>query len=117
MARRMVIAAFEELVLRAVHNEGADAYGVPIRKRLEAITGKEVSVGALYTTLGRLEEKGYISSRMGEKTEARGGRAKKYFKVEGAGYSALAEAQKVRDSADVASSWLPGVVHGEGMAY
>lgn len=89
--QRMTISEFEALVLMAVMHLGESGYGVPVRRLVEERTGRMVSVGALYTTLDRLEEKGFVSSRMGEATEARGGRAKKYFKIEGAGEVALSD--------------------------
>jgi len=57
-----------------------------------------VSTGALYTTLARLEEKGFIVSQMGEATKERGGRAKKFFDVEIVGRQALSNAQSARNS-------------------
>ena len=88
---RSLISEFEALVLMAVmHLDGDDeAYGVPIRQLVEERTGRFVSVGALYTTLDRLANKGFVTSRLGEATAERGGRAKKYFKVEGVGVRAL----------------------------
>jgi len=76
---KQFLGEFEELVLLAILKIGKDAYGVPIAKAIEEASGRSVSTGALYTTLSRLEEKNFISSRMGEKTEERGGRAKKIF--------------------------------------
>ena len=90
------LGEFEDLVLRAVWRLGDDAYGVPLRQTLEEATGRSVSIGALYTTLERLEKKGYVKSRVGEKTAERGGRAKKFFKIEGLGMQALAEAEQAR---------------------
>ena len=89
------IGEFEELVLLAILKLGADAYGVSISDALEE-ADRAVSIGALYTTLSRLEEKGLISSRIGEPTIERGGRAKKFFKVEAAGERALREAASSR---------------------
>lgn len=89
MSERQFLGEFEELVLLAIMKIGKEAYGVPISEAIEEATGKRVSTGALYTTLQRLEEKGFISSEIGEKTLERGGRAKKYFKVESAGKQAL----------------------------
>lgn len=89
------IGEFEELVLLAISKLGADAYGVAINDALEE-AGRAVSIGALYTTLSRLEEKGLISSRMGEPTSERGGRAKKFFKLEAAGERALRDAEEAR---------------------
>lgn len=114
----MVIGGFEELVLMAVMHIGQDAYGVPIRERLEEVLQKEVSVGALYTTLDRLEAKGYVTSWMGGATAERGGRAKRYFRIEGAGEYALDEARRAREGVErgpaPAGGWAPGLSAASG---
>lgn len=89
------IAEFEELVLLAILKLGDDAYGAAIHEALED-AGRRVSIGALYTTLSRIEGKGLISSWTGEPTSERGGRAKKYFKIRSSGERALREAQTAR---------------------
>lgn len=89
------IGELEELVLMAILKLGPDAYGAAVHEALED-AGRSLSVGALYTTLSRLEEKGLIGSWMGEPTAERGGRAKKYFKVHATGQRALREAQLPR---------------------
>jgi len=86
------LGEFEALVLMAVLRLGADAYGMRIHQEIEERAGRRSSYGALYTTLDRLEDKGYVSSRVGDPTPERGGRAKKYFKVEANGFSALRSA-------------------------
>lgn len=91
------IGEFEELVLLAIRKLSENAYGVPVRAALEEATGRTISVGALYTTLNRLEEKGLISSKIGETTPERGGRAKRYFNLEASGARALAEADAARN--------------------
>lgn len=93
---RDYIGEFEEMVLLAIFSLKDNAYGVPIREALEEATGRTVSVGALYATLNRLEEKGLISSNPGEATPERGGRAKRYFTVEGRGLAALSEVEAAR---------------------
>lgn len=91
------LGEFEEFVLLAIMKLGRDrAYGVPVAEAIEEATGKRVSTGALYTTLARLEEKGFISSYMGEATAERGGRAKKYFEIENAGKQALQNSFQAR---------------------
>jgi len=89
------IGELEELVLMAILKLGPDAYGAAVHEALED-AGRKLSIGALYTTLSRLEDKGLIGSWMGEPTAERGGRAKKYFKVNAAGARALREAQQPR---------------------
>jgi len=82
---------FERIVLLALVGLRENAYGVTIRREIEERAGRKVSYGALYTTLDRMEAKGYVSSRVGEPTQARGGRAKKYFRIEAPGIKALNE--------------------------
>jgi len=72
---------WELMVILALMRLGDDAYGVPICREIEEQTGREVSVGSVYATLERLEEKGFVSSAMGQPTAERGGRAKRYFRV------------------------------------
>ena len=84
---------FEQLVRLALLRLGNDAYGMEVRAEIEKHTGKDVSYGAVYTTLDRLERKGFVSYRVGESTAERGGRAKKYFRVLQAGLDALRESR------------------------
>jgi PadR family transcriptional regulator PadR len=87
------IGRFEELALRAVWHLGEKAYGIPIRQEIADRTGREYSVGAIYTALDRLEQKGFVTSRLGDPTPERGGRAKKYFRIEADGIRALNNSQ------------------------
>lgn len=82
---------FEQLVLFAVLRLGDDAYGVSVRLEIEARTGRNVSAGALYTTLGRLERRGFVASRGAEGAAERGGRPRKYYRLLPAGARALYE--------------------------
>lgn len=91
------LGEFEELVILAIIALEDNAYGVSIRNLLEERTGRNISFGAIYTTLDRLKTKGYISPRQGEPTNERGGRAKLYFDVQGLGEVALSETQKARN--------------------
>jgi DNA-binding PadR family transcriptional regulator len=68
---------------------GPDAYGVSIKQEIEQRTHRKVSLGAIYPTLDRLEAKGLVSSRVGEPTAERGGRAKRHFEINAAGLEAL----------------------------
>lgn len=90
------LGEFEELVLLAILRLGETAYGMTIRQEVEEVAERFTSIGALYATLDRLEQKGFVSSRQGEATPERGGRAKKYFKVESSGLAALSEAERIR---------------------
>lgn len=89
MASRDYLGEFEHIVLLAVLRLGEQAYGVTVRQEIEARTKREVSIGAIYATLDRLEAKGYVRSRAGEPTPERGGRSKRYFRVTGQGVSAV----------------------------
>lgn len=94
--KKAQLGEFEELVLLAALGLGENAYGTTIRRSLEQNTERFVSVGALYATLDRLERKGFVTSKQGESTSERGGRAKRYFKVEASGLKALRQAENVR---------------------
>lgn len=96
MGEKQFLGEFEELVLLAIMKIGKEAYGVSIAEAIEEATEKRVSIGALYNTLSRLEEKNFISSWWGEKTEERGGRPKKHFQLESAGLSAIRSSQTAR---------------------
>jgi PadR family transcriptional regulator, regulatory protein PadR len=89
MARREHLGEFEQIVLLAILRLGDDAYGVPIRLEIERRTGRSLTVGALYRTLDRLEDKGYVTSWFADATPERGGRSKRYFKVRPVGLRAL----------------------------
>src|SRR6185503_20667701 len=93
MAGRDHLGEFEQIVLLAVLRLGNGAYGVPIRREIETRTGRSLTVGALYRTFDRLEAKGYVRSRFSEPTPERGGRSKRYFKIEPAGARALRESR------------------------
>jgi DNA-binding PadR family transcriptional regulator len=83
------LGEFEYAVLLAVLHLQEDAYAVPIRELIEARTGRPVARGALYTGLDRLESKGCVKSRMGDATDERGGKAKRYYTVTAAGMKAI----------------------------
>jgi DNA-binding PadR family transcriptional regulator len=92
------LGEFEQIVLLAVVRLADNAYGVPIRLDIERRTGRRVTVGALYGTLDRLEAKGLVHSWFADPTPQRGGRAKRYFKVQPQGLRALAESKSALDS-------------------
>lgn len=88
--------AFEEQVMLAVARCGDDAYGMTVRRELEARTGRDVSIGAVYSTLARLESKTLIASRLVDSgTPERRGRARRFFRLLPAGAEALREAREV----------------------
>src|SRR5436853_4312061 len=85
---------FELIVIAAVATlvgNSQDAYGVTILEKVQEIGGKPVKFGSIYTTLDRLEEKGYLLSWMTEPTRERGGRSRRCYKLEPAGATALKE--------------------------
>lgn len=92
------IAEFERAVLLAVSGLHENAYGVSIRAELERRLDRPVSLGAVYTTLDRLLEKGMVSCFFGQPTPERGGRAKKFFAVEARGIEALEHSRRVSDA-------------------
>jgi PadR family transcriptional regulator, regulatory protein PadR len=89
MGRREYLGEFEQIVLLAILRLADEAYGVPIRLEIERRTGRALTVGALYRTLDRLEDKGYVSSAFSDPTPERGGRSKRYFKVKPVGLQTL----------------------------
>ena len=91
------LGEFEQHVLAALLRLRDNAYGVTIRREIAERTGRDVTIGAVYATLDRLERKGLVSSRAGEPTRERGGRAKRYFKIEGPGAKALNESYRMSD--------------------
>jgi DNA-binding PadR family transcriptional regulator len=89
------LGSLEHIVLLAVMRLGREAYGMTVRREIEAATGRDLSIGAVYATLGRLELKGYVSSVEGEPTAERGGRAKRFFRLTPAGKSALRATRQI----------------------
>lgn len=102
------LGSFEQLLLFCVLRLGDEAYGVPIREILEERTGRTVSAGAIYTALGRLEDRGLVSSRVGEPTPGRAGRPPKYYRVNPEGARALLAAWS--DLKSLADDVVPDLV-------
>lgn len=88
------LGEFEEAVLLAVLRLDQSAYGAVIRRDIEERTGRTISISPVYTTLERLEAKGYVRSRLGEPTPQRGGRRKKYFDLTPLGARALGDSYR-----------------------
>jgi DNA-binding PadR family transcriptional regulator len=86
------LGEFEQLVLLALIRLGPDAYGATIRREIEARTGRDLAISAVYVTLYRLEVKGLVRSRVGEPTPQRGGRRRKHFVLLPAGRRAITQA-------------------------
>jgi len=100
---RNSLGEFEHLILLAVYRLGAEAYGVPVIHEVEQRTGRMVTQAAAYLTLRRLEDKGFIKSRLGDPTAERGGRAKRFFEITGTGTAQL------RDSRHALASMWEGI--------
>lgn len=86
-----MLGEFEYLLLTAAARLGKDAYGAAIRQEIAEATGRTCSLGALYTTLDRLEQKGYLKTHMGDPTPQRGGRPKRMVRVTAKGAQAAGE--------------------------
>ncbi len=89
MGKGEYLGELELVVLLTLQHLGDDGYGMRIRREIEERTGRSVSIGAVYTTLRRMQAKGYVSSTLGSPSPSRGGRAKKYFALEPEGLEAL----------------------------
>jgi DNA-binding PadR family transcriptional regulator len=84
-----ILGEFEQLVLLALVRLGPAAYGATVSEEIEQQTGRTVSVGAVHTTLDRLEEKGFVRSRLGDPSPQRGGKRKRHYAVQPGGLRAL----------------------------
>jgi PadR family transcriptional regulator, regulatory protein PadR len=91
------LGEFEELVLLTIATLGEDAYGVSIKEDIENRTDRSLSIGALHSTITRLEEKGFIKSWLGDPTQERGGRRKRFFELTHEGKVALHHMKDLRD--------------------
>ena len=109
--RRTYLGEFEEVVLLTVAVLGAGAYGVAITDELDRQTGRSVSISAVHAALHRLEEKGMLSSHMGDATAERGGRRKRLFTVTVLGSRTLHDIRAVRDQlwGSIAPNTLPAI--------
>jgi PadR family transcriptional regulator, regulatory protein PadR len=93
MPSRDYLGEFEHIILLALLRLEDQAYGVTVRQEIEFRTKREVSIGAVYATLGRLETKGYVKSHRGDPTPERGGRSKRFFRVTARGVAAVNRTQ------------------------
>ena len=100
------LGAFEQLVLLALVRLGEQAYGMSVRVEIAEQTGREPSLGAVYSTLDRLERKGLVGSHAGPASGPRAGRARRFFRIEGRGRRAL---QVTLDSLDRMRAGAPGL--------
>jgi DNA-binding PadR family transcriptional regulator len=102
MAKGALLGELELYVMLALAQLGADAYGVGIRQEIERRTSRDVTIGAVYATLARLEGKGHVRFTLSETQPVQGGRARKIFRLTPAGARALAHS----------TSMLARMMHG-----
>ncbi len=98
MGKGDYLGEFELVVLSTLARLGGDAYGMTIRLEIERCTGRSVSIGAVYATLRRMEQKGMLRSSLGEPTSERGGRAKRFFALQPRGERAMRRSREMFDS-------------------
>jgi DNA-binding PadR family transcriptional regulator len=110
MRKREYLGQLELMVLLAAIRIREKAYGVPIAREIEKESGRDVALASVYAALERLENKGLITSALGEPTAERGGKARTYFKPTAAGFK---EARDAHDILMRLGSWLPGL-KGQG---
>lgn len=103
-----MLGEFEYLLITTAARLGDDAYGAAIREGIEGIAQRKCSIGALYTTIERLEEKGLITTWMGEATRERGGRAKRMVRVTAKGTRAAKEFYDTVMRVSTGTSWAVG---------
>ena len=106
MPKGQFLAEFELYLMLAITRLGNEAYGVTIRREIEERTGRPVSIGAVYATLGRLGDKGLVAFRESDPLPIQGGRARKYFTLTTAGQQAL------RHSATMLERMMEGLEFG-----
>jgi PadR family transcriptional regulator PadR len=102
------LGAFEEQVILAVMRTAGESYGMNVRYELESVTGREIAIGAVYSTLDRLEEKGLVSSRRSRAD----GKSRRTFGVTRSGAHALTDTKRMRDKlwrgVDLTPLYSPG---------
>jgi DNA-binding PadR family transcriptional regulator len=103
----MLLGEFEYLMLTATARLGDAAYGAAIKAEIEAATQSRCSTGALYTTLDRLEDKGLVTTWMGDPTPERGGRPKRMVRVTAEGNRAAADFYRAIARVSRGVSWAP----------
>jgi len=106
-----MIGEFEYLLITAAAKLGDNAYGAAIREDIQSTTGQSCSIGALYTTLDRLEKKGLVQTWMGDATPRRGGRAKRMVKVTAKGIRAAKDFYDTVTRASRGASWAMNQGH------
>ena len=100
-----MLGEFEYLLITAAAGLGDEGYGAAIRQEIETVTGRKCSIGALYTTIDRLETKGFLKTWMGDATPQRGGRAKRMVQVTPEGIRAARNFYETVARASRGASW------------
>jgi DNA-binding PadR family transcriptional regulator len=108
MPKGRYLAEFELYVMAALALLGDEAYGVTIRRMIAERSGRDVAIGAVYATLGRLEEKGYVGFRVSDPLPVQGGRSRKYARLTAAGRRAL------EHSTAMLAKMIPALSGGSG---
>ena len=108
-----MLGEFEYLLLTAASRLGEEAYGAAIRLEIESITKRRCSIGALYTTIDRLESKGLLKTWMGDATPQRGGRAKRMVRVTAKGVKAATDFYQVVKRSSVGVPWGAQALGGD----
>lgn len=98
MASRVYLGELEELILLMVALHNREAYGISITEELKTHADRDLSISAVHAVLHRLEEKGFVKSKMGGASEERGGRRKRLFSITAYGRNALEELRDTRNS-------------------
>lgn len=98
MSGRDYLGEFEHIIVLALLRLEDRAYGVTVRQEIQFRIKRDVSIGAVYATLDRLERKGYVKSHRGDPTPERGGRSKRFFRVTAKGIAAVNRAQHALQS-------------------
>jgi PadR family transcriptional regulator PadR len=107
---RGLLTDLELMILLAVMRVGEEAYGVTITREIEETTGRGVAVAVVYATLDRLQDRGLVASSIGDPTAARGGRAKRFFRVTSKG---LRQARDTQDALTALWNGVPELRGGE----
>jgi PadR family transcriptional regulator, regulatory protein PadR len=111
MSDRSYLGEFEHIVVLALLRLADQAYGVTVRQEIKVRISREVSIGAVYATLARLETKGYVNSYLGDPTPERGGRSKRFFRVTAKGLAAVNRTQgalqRMTDGLNLARRYSP----------
>jgi PadR family transcriptional regulator PadR len=107
-----MLGEFEYVILSAAARLGENAYGAAIRQEIEAATGRQCSIGALYTTLDRLEKKGLLTTWMGEPSPERGGRAKRMVRITAKGKREAGAFYEAVMKVSIGAGWAQGEAGG-----